>query len=52
MKLTFEHKKTHIDVYGDCINSFVNIMSRSRIGRIRYDARFDEYNFITSFFVG
>ena len=49
MKLTFEYKKTHINVYGDCVCKWFRVMSRSRVGKIMYDARFGKYKFVLSY---
>ncbi len=44
MKLTFEYKKTHINVYGNTVNLF-GILGRRKLGKIKYDPCFGEYVF-------
>lgn len=44
MKLTFEHKKTHINVYGNAVNLF-GISRRRKLGKIKYDPCYGGYVF-------
>jgi len=51
MKLTFENKKKHINVYGNAIDELTKILQRIRIGKIEYDPRFGKYKFSIRFLV-
>ena len=44
MKLTFEYKKKHINVYGNTVNLF-GTLRRRKLGEIKYDYCYGGYVF-------